>query len=239
MADTADRSITATPRRREQARRAGLEPSATLPAWAASAATAIVLAPAWARSTIPAAAESLRQAASVAVTPSEGAATISLALVMPTVALIAASGAAGMAVHLATGGISFQPARAAIDPQRINPLGGLHRIFCGITFVGMVGHAIALFALAAVAIMATRPLAAMVGAPSEPAAIGHIAWQAATWLAVAAACLATVQWFLARRNFERRIMMTPQELADEAKDMKADPRIRLLQQQRTQQKRKR
>jgi len=231
MADTADRTIPATPRRREQARRAGLEPTATLPAWAASAATAIVLTPAWARSTIPAAAELFREAASTAALPSGAHAPMSLAVVMPSLGLIAASAAAGMAVHLATGGISLQPARAAFTPQRINPLAGMHRIFSAGALIGMLGHALALGVLVVIAVMATRPLAGMVAVPAEGPAVGHVAWRAIAWLAGAAAVLATVQWFMARRRFERRIMMTPQEFADEAKDLQADPRIKLLQQQ--------
>jgi flagellar biosynthetic protein FlhB len=235
MADTADRTIPATPRRREQARRAGLEPTATLPAWAASAATAILLTPAWARSTIPAAAEAFREVVSTAALPGDVPAPISLAVVMPSLGVIAASAAAGMAVHLATGGVSFQPARAAFTAQRINPLAGIHRIFSGGTLLGMIGHAAALSALVVVAVMAARPLAAMMAVPTEGPAVGDVAWRAIAWLAVAAAVLATMQWFVARRRFERRIMMTPQEFADEAKDLQADPRIKLLQQKMKQQ----
>jgi flagellar biosynthetic protein FlhB len=232
MADAADRTIPATPRRRELARRAGQEPTATLPAWAASAATAILLTPAWARSTIPAAAEAFRAAASAAAIPGEAAAPVSLAVVMPSVALVAASAAAGMAVHLATGGISFQASRAAFSPQRINPFAGLHRIFSGGTLLGMLGHALALTVLVAVAILAVRPLAAMLAVPTEAVAVGGVAWRAIAWLAVAAAALATAQWLFARRRFEKGIMMTPQEFADEAKDLQADPRIKIFQQKR-------
>jgi len=45
---------------------------------------------------------------------------------------------------------------------------------------------------------------------------------------VVAAC----QWAFARRRFEARIRMTPQEFADEARSMQADPKVRLLQQRR-------
>lgn len=233
MADTADRSIAATPRRREQARRAGLEPSATFPAWASSAATAIVLVPAWARATIPAATEALREAVASAAMPGEAAGSIPVAVVMPSLGLIAASAAAGMAVHVATGGISFQPSRATIDPARVDPLAGLRRIFSGTTVLGMLGHAIALTSLVTVAFMATRPLAAMLAVSAEPGEFAEVAWKAMLWLALGASLLAVVQWFLSRRSFEQRIMMTPQEFADEAKDLRADPRVRLMQQKRT------
>jgi flagellar biosynthesis protein FlhB len=45
--------------------------------------------------------------------------------------------------------------------------------------------------------------------------------------------VAVGQWLLARRRFEHRIRMTPQELADEQKEMQADPRVRLLNQRRS------
>ena len=48
----------------------------------------------------------------------------------------------------------------------------------------------------------------------------------------AAAAVAVGQWLLARRRFERRIRMTPEEFAEEQKEMQADPRIKLLNQRR-------
>jgi flagellar biosynthetic protein FlhB len=208
-----------------------MEPSAALPAWAASAATAIALAPAWVRATIPAAAEAIREAAASAM-PGEASSAISVAVVLPSLGLVAASAAAGMAVHLACDGLSFQPGRAAIDPQRINPMAGLRRIFSWATLLGSAGHAAALVALVVVGVMATRPLAAMLSEPEDASRVGYAAWQAVMWLAAAAALLTIAQWFLAKRRFEGRIKMTPQEYAEEAKDLRADPRVRLMQQKR-------
>jgi flagellar biosynthesis protein FlhB len=53
-------------------------------------------------------------------------------------------------------------------------------------------------------------------------------------MAAAAAGIAAGQWGFARLRFERRIRMTPQEFADEAKSVQADPKVRLLQQRRRQ-----
>jgi len=47
----------------------------------------------------------------------------------------------------------------------------------------------------------------------------------------AAAVVAVAWWLLARRRFEQRIRMTPEEFADEAKSVQSDPKIRLLRQQ--------
>jgi flagellar biosynthetic protein FlhB len=238
MADTSDRTLPASPRRREEARRAGFKPQASLPAWAASAATAILLLPAWLRATVPAAAEAFAAtAAAVAGGPELGPVwpAVSLAPVLPSVALVAASATAGLAVRLVCDGVSFQPGRAGIDLRRINPLAGLGRIFSRDMLLGLAGQAAAVAVLLAAALVAARPLVAVLAAPLDPgdmAAAGLVAWRALVGMAAAAAGLAVVPWLLARRRFERRIRMTPQEFADEAKDMQADPRVRLLQQQR-------
>ena len=44
MSDAADRTIPATPRRRELARRQGFMPMASLPAWVATVATVLLVA---------------------------------------------------------------------------------------------------------------------------------------------------------------------------------------------------
>jgi flagellar biosynthetic protein FlhB len=236
MADMTDRTMPASPRRREEARRSGLEPQASLPAWAASAATAILLVPAWLRATVPAAAESFTAAAAAAAGgPRAGAGPISLAVVLPSLGLVAASAAAGLAVRLACDGLSFQPGRAALDLRRIDPLAGLRRMFSRDMLVGLGGQAAAVAVLIVAAAVAARPLAAVLAAPPDPgamAAAGLVAWRAIGGVAAVAAGLAVVQWLLARRRFERRIKMTPQESADEAKDLQADPRVRLLWQRR-------
>ncbi len=232
MSDASDRTIPASPRRREQARRAGMEPSAALPAWAASAATAIMLAPAWSSATIQAAAEAFRDAASAAALHDGAMFPVSPGLVVPTLGLVAASAAAGMAVRLLCDGMSFQPARAAFDPQRISPLAGLRRIFSGDTVLAMLGHGLALIAFIAVAVIAARPLMATLSAPAESAAVGHAAWRVVMGLAGVASIFTVVQWLLAKRRFEGRIRMTPQEYAEDAKDLQADPRVRLMQQKR-------
>jgi uncharacterized protein (DUF2252 family) len=66
MSDAADRTIPATPRRRELARRQGFMPMASLPAWVATVATTLVLLPAWAEATFAAATAMMQQAASFA-----------------------------------------------------------------------------------------------------------------------------------------------------------------------------
>lgn len=239
MSDDSSRTIPATPRRREAARRAGLGAPADLPAWAASAATAILLAPAWAQVTIPAAAESFRQTCAAALTAGGSVAEVPwplpFAVVLPTLGVVAASAAAGLAVRFTTDGFVWQPGRAAFDPRRIDPLAGLRRIFSRGTLATIGSAAAGLSLLTAAAWSLARPLVALQSQPVAVDDVGGIAaagWRAVVWLVAAAALVGGGQWLLARRRFERQIRMTPQELADEVKDLQADPRVRLLQQQK-------
>jgi flagellar biosynthesis protein FlhB len=239
MADTSDRTIPATPRRREAARRAGLSAPADLPAWAASAATALVLAPWWARTTIPAAADGVREVFTATLVDAGAGSQVwplPIALVLPTLVVVTAAAAAGLVVRFACDGVSWQPQRAAPDLRRIDPLAGLARIFSRATLGTLLTGAMGLAVLLATAAFAGRPLLAVQATLPEPGDLGPLAvmaWQALAWLMAGAAGVAFGQWLLARRRFERGIRMTPQELAEEQKEMQADPRVRLLNQRRT------
>jgi flagellar biosynthetic protein FlhB len=225
MSDSSDRVIPATPRRREAARREGMMPGAALPAWAASAGVAILLLPAWARAT---AAPGPEHAAEVAW-------PLPAALVLPTLGVVAASAAAGLAVRFLLDGFSWQPARALPDLRRIDPLAGLRRITSAGTFAAALGNGISLAILATATMFAVAPLVVGAGAAdplTESGAWIGAAWRGAAGLVAVAAVLSACQWALARLRFERRLRMTPQEFADEAKSMQADPKVRLMQQQR-------
>lgn len=238
MADASDRTIPATPRRREAARRAGLSAPADLPAWAASAATALLLAPWWARATIPAAADGVREAFAATLADAgtgSHAWPLPVALVLPTLVVVTAAAMAGLVVRFACDGFSWQPQRAAPDLRRIDPLAGLARIFSPTTLGTLLTAAAGLAVLGGAAVFAGRPLLAVQATLPEPGDLGPVAavaWRALAWLMAGAAGVAVCQWLLARRRFERRIRMTPQELAEEQKEMQADPRVRLLNQRR-------
>lgn len=247
MSDTtADRTLPATPRRREAARRQGAMPSADLPAWAAAIGTAIVLLPSWGQATLPAAAELLRSAVVEIAAPNHGGpldvtgamAVAPAGLLLPTVGLVLASASAGMVVRLLFDGFSWQPARLAPDLRRINPLAGCGRIFSWSTAAAFVGNGIALATLACAAWFGCGPLVAVLrgsAVESDPVAALAAARELMLWLAVAAAAVAACHWSLQRLRFERRIRMTPQEFAEEARSMQADPKIRLLQHQQRRQ----
>jgi len=233
MADDHDRSIPATPRRREAARRAGLGAPADLPAWAASTATLVLLAPAWARTTIPAAADSFRAACAAALAgggPGDVPWPLPLAVLLPTAGIVLASALAGVAVRVTCEGVVWLPGRVAPDFQRIDPRAGLQRIFSWRTVAAVGTSAVAVAVVLAGAAVVARPLAAVQAMPASPDEIASVAatgWRTTAWIAATAAAVALGQWLLARRGFERRIRMTPQEFAEERKDLQADPRVRM------------
>lgn len=214
-------------------------PTAAVPAWVATAGTAVVLLPAWAAATGPAAADMLRQAVAAAARPdlAEGGLSLSaiVAVALPTVAVVLAAAAAGLAARLLLDGFSWQPARALPMIRRIDPAAGFARIFSWRTATACLGGAVGLAVVLAAAAVAIRPLLALSATLPEAAVLAAMSWRSATWLFAAAAAVAACRWLLARRRFERQIRMTPEEFADEAKSSQADPKIKLLQRQRPRQ----
>ena len=239
MSDAADRTIPATPRRRELARRQGFMPMASLPAWVAMVATTILLLPAWAEATFPAATAMIQHSATF-TTAGLGASprldvVIPAAVAVPTLALVAVAGAVGLAVRMLLDGPAWLPARIVPSFQRISLLTGLARIFSTATLLSLMGHTCGLVVLVTAAALSARPLVAVLSSSEgshEPARLFAAAQQAILPLVAAAAMVAACTWAFSRLRFERRIRMTPQEYADEARSMQADPKVRLLRQQR-------
>lgn len=239
MADSSERVIPATPRRRELARRRGMMPTSGLASWTAAAGVAVAAAPAWFAVTMPAAEDMLRQAIAGVARPTVAAPLGSAAVmvVLPTSALVIAAAAAGLGTRFLLDGVSWQPGRALPLFRRIDPFAGLGRIFSRRTCAGLAGAAGGLVVLLAAAGHGIGRLVAVVARAdvTEPGAIAAAAWQAAAWLVAAAAAVSACQWLVARRRFERMIRMTPEEFAEESRGMQADPRIRLLQHARRRQ----
>jgi len=237
MGDADDRTIPATPRRREMARRQGAMPTASQPAWVATAITAIVLFPAWSRATLPAATELMRGGLVTAVVEGSSArARLEppplAAVLLPTVAVALAAGVVGIAVRLVGDGGGWRLARALPEFHRISPLAGFTRIFSPATAGAVLANALGLTALVAVAGLSAAGLIDAVAAPEaadDPARLLTAVQRLAGTLTAAAALLAVCQWALARRRFERRIRMTPQEFADEARSMQAASHVRFTQ----------
>ena len=238
MSDAADRTIPATPRRRELARRQGFMPMASLPAWVATVATTLLLLPAWAQATFSAATVMMQQSASFSVVGLEDSPRLDIrlpaAVVLPTLAVMAVAGAVGLVVRMMLDGPAWRPARVMPAFDRISLLGGLARIFSTATLMSLAGHACGLVLLVTAAALSARPLVAVIGSGEmahDPARLFDAAQQAILPLLAAAAVVAACTWAFSRLRFERRIRMTPQEYADEARSMQADPKVRLMRQQ--------
>jgi len=235
MSDSADRTIPATPRRREAARRQGAMPAAAGLAWVASAAVVVALLPGWARATLPASAEMLRSVLTAATAPGADLPALDellpAAVLMPSVGLVLAAAAAGLVVRIACDGIGWYPGRVAPDLARIDPLAGARRIFSARAVWTVLGNALALAVVAWVAVFASGPLFGG-DAVGDPGRAATVAWRQLGWLVAAAAAVAACQYAVGRLRFERAIRMTPQEFADEQKSMQADPKVRLMQQRR-------
>ena len=239
MADDSDRVIPATPRRREAARRQGAMPTAALPAWVATAGTATLLLPVWATATMPAAADLVR----TALRGAGGRQPVDLwpeliAVALPTTAVVVVAAAAGLTLRFVLDGFSWQPARITPSLRRIDPFAGLSRIFSWRTVTAALGGGAGLAVLVAAAVLAMRPLLGTAGlsAIGDEPRVAAAAWRVAAWLFTAAAVVAVVRWLSARRRFELQIRMTTEELAEEAKSAQADPKVRMLQQQRQRQR---
>lgn len=237
MSDAGDRTIPATPRRRELARRQGLGPTAAVPAWVATVATVLVLLPSWARGTMTAATVLVRHSLAAAIAPDSGLPAVAMvahdwfAVVMPTLAVLAAAAAAGIGVWLVLDGGSWTPARAAPHWRRIDPLAGLARIFSWTTLGSLVGRGLAVALLGTAAWLGAGPLVSVVASPTptdDTAGLFAAAYRSLVPLLATAAFVAAAAWLSSRLRFERRLRMTPQEYADEARGMQADPKVRLL-----------
>lgn len=236
MADASDRTIPATPRRREAARQQGMMPLSSLPAWLAAVLVAVALAPAWWAATLPAAADMLRSVIAVSGKDIsfDASALVDMRLFVPTIAMVLACGTVGITVRVLLDGAAWRPARIAPSWQRIDPLAGLARVASWSTITAMATNAIALAVLVAAAVWSIAPLltaADMAVVATDPARLVARGQGALLPLAIVAAAVAAVQWALARRRFEARIRMTPQEYQDEAKSLQADPKVKLLREQ--------
>lgn len=238
MSDQSQRTIPATPRRREAARQQGMMPLSILPAWIAAVITAVALGPAWAAATLPAASEML-EASILAAGRDRGIAldlpaVVPARLVLPTVAVVLVSGGVGLLVRLLLDGAAWRPARILPAAHRIDPLAGLARILSLQTAIAIGANALALAMVATAAAWAIGPLVVdganggSIDLVAEPLPLFVRGQRAIFGLAIAAAVVAAAQWAAARWRFEQRIRMTPQEFQDEARSMQADPKVKLM-----------
>lgn len=234
MSDAADRSLPATPRRREAAREQGAAPNAALPAFVAMVAVAVLLLPGWSRTAIPAAGSFMRESLAAAFTPQghdaiTPAQLVPMQVILPTAALILATAGIGICVRFLFDGSAWRLSRAAPRWSRIDPFAGVGRVLSLATLRAGLWNGACLAVIACATALAAGPLVGLVRS-SEPLleAERPLAAMRAVLLPVllAAAAVAAAQWGLARLAFERRLRMTPDEFKEEMRSLEADPRIK-------------
>lgn len=235
MSDAADRSLPATPRRREAARDQGAAPHAALPAFVAMVTVAVLLLPGWSRTAVPAAGTFMRESFSAAFAgsghdPLDIARLVPLQLLLSTAAVVLAAAGAGLCVRFLLDGSVWRLARAAPRLSRIDPFAGIGRILSLGTLRAVLWNGTCLAVLACAAGFACGPLVAVMRS-AEPMLDAERPLAALRGLLLpvllAAAAVAAAQWGLARVAFERRLRMTPEEFKEEMRSLEADPRIKL------------
>ena len=242
MSDQSQRTIPATPRRREFARQNGLMPLSTLPAWIAAASAAVMLAPWWFAATLPVAQDMIENVIRSSVKNMSGSIGFSndllLRLFLPTMVVILVSSGVGLIVRMLLDGVSWQPSRILPAMHRIDVSRGLSRMFSARTLGMIVLHTCSLAALVLAVYVAMCPFiqsSQLAGweesLVSHPMSIIVQAQRAMFGLIGVSIAIVMAQWFLARWQFEKRIRMTPEEYQEEARSLQADPKIKLMRDQ--------
>lgn len=231
MNDTLERTIPATPRRRDEARRQGLMPTPDGPAWAALIATVTLLLPAWGRSTV----DAVRNLLQAGLATNTAGDLPILATMLPTLLVVLAGMLVGLLVRGLLGGGLWVPGRFRPRLSRIDPFHGLSRIFSVTTIHSLLLGTATLTILMTVAWLTMPPLAAVppVGGSGQildAAALdmltGMHRWL--TGIVLTAALVVAIRWMLERRWFEQRIRMTPAELREERRHAESTARVRWL-----------
>ncbi|MEI6241318.1 MAG: EscU/YscU/HrcU family type III secretion system export apparatus switch protein [Planctomycetia bacterium] len=235
MSDDADRSLPATPRRREAARDQGAAPNAALPAFVAMVAAAVLLLPGWSRTAVPAAGTFMRESLAAAFTRHghdaiDASKLVPAQVLLPTAALVLATAGAGLCIRFLFDGSAWRLSRAAPRWRRIDPLAGIARVLSVATLRAVLWNGACLAVIVCAAAFAAGPLVGLLqsSAPVIEAERPLTAIRAVLLpVLLAAAAVAAAQWGLARLAFERRLRMTPEEYKEEMRGLEADPRIKL------------
>lgn len=231
MTANGDRSIPATPRRREAAREQGLAPTAAAITWPLLAVFVLAALPGWGRATTAAAIAAVQAAAAG---DAEGVGRHTLAMIGPTAVVVLAALVLLIGVRLLGDGAGWRLGRASFQFSRIDPFAGLRRLFSSNALLRSLLAVVGLSGLLGVVGVTTGPLVAAVRdaraslpgqqqffVPSLVAAERFL-W----WFLAAATLVAVGQWLIQRILFERRIRMTPAEFREELRSLQADPKIR-------------
>jgi len=224
MSESHDRTLPATPRRREDARNKGLAPTGAVLGWPAMASVVLVALPVWFRAT----------ASNIQMTGKGGGHQIFLPIVFPTLVVVVLALGVLLLVRTLFDGAAWRLDRLVFRFERIDPKIGLQRIISKTTVVRVAISFLGFAILAASAWLFAGPLIVVLGdfsvRSSRGAGQGSEVLSAAVnylWGILAVAGIVSVlDWWLQRFRFERNIRMTPSELREELRSLRADPKVR-------------
>ncbi|MDB4556949.1 EscU/YscU/HrcU family type III secretion system export apparatus switch protein [bacterium] len=231
MSESQDRTLPATPRRREDARNRGLAPNGAVLAWPAMAAVVLVAMPVWCRTTASATVAAIEN---IHMTGKGGSSYILLPIVFPTVVVVILALGVLLLVRTIFDGAAWRLDRLAFRFERIDPKVGLQRIVSTVTAVRAVSSFIGLAILASAAWLLVGPLVVVLGDflahPYADEGQGSELLSPAVnylWgILLIAGVVAAADWWLQRFRFERKIRMTPSELREELRGLRSDPKVR-------------
>ena len=231
MSESHDRTLPATPRRREDARNKGLAPTGAVLGWPAMASVVLVALPVWFRATASAAVAAIEN---IQMTGKGGGYQIFLPIVFPTLVVVVLALGVLLLVRTLFDGAAWRLDRLVFRFERIDPKIGLQRIISKTTVVRVVISFLGLAILISSAWLFGGPLIVALGdfsvRSSRGAGQGSEVLSAAVnylWGILAVAGIVSVlDWWLQRFRFERKIRMTPSELREELRSLQADPKVR-------------
>ena len=231
MSESHDRTLPATPRRREDARNKGLAPTGAVLGWPAMASVVLVALPVWFRATASAAVAAIEN---IQMTGKGGGYQIFLPIVFPTLVVVVLALGVLLLVRTLFDGAAWRLDRLVFRFERIDPKIGLQRIISKTTVVRVAISFLGFAILVSSAWLFAGPLIVALSdlsvRSSRGAGQGSEVLSAAVnylWGILAVAGIVSVlDWWLQRFRFERKIRMTPSELREELRSLRADPKVR-------------
>ena len=231
MSESYDRTLPATPRRREDARNKGLAPTGAVLGWPAMAAVVLVALPIWFRATVSAAVAAIEN---IQMTGKGESYHVFLPLIFPTVVVVVLALGVLLLVRTLFDGAAWRIDRLVFRFERIDPSIGLQRIVSASTVVRVVLSFVGFAVLVTASWLLAGPLIVVLG--DLPVRLGRGAGQGSEVLSAAvdflwgilavASIVSVMDWWLQRFRFERKIRMTPNELREELRSLRADPKVR-------------
>jgi len=138
---------------------------------------------------------------------------------------------AGVAVNVLQTGFFFLPQRLSLDFARVNPFGGLGRVFSSANLVNLAFGVVKLIVVIALACAVLYHEREAIGGLTAlaPSALTFQMVQILFWTALklgaALFVLAMLDYAYQRWRHERDLRMTPQELREEARNLEGDPQL--------------